>query len=97
MRLKIQPIYKYDFNLNQNQKFGLFKWIGNLIATLIYSSLCCSNEPLTVQLPGTQTRSFCYVSDMVSDIFVHFSCTTIQSKFVCWQVILTSVEGWWPY
>ncbi|KAK8514945.1 hypothetical protein V6N12_001110 [Hibiscus sabdariffa] len=23
------------------------------------------NEPLTVQLPGTQTRSFCYVSDML--------------------------------
>lgn len=27
--------------------------------------LICSGEPLTVQAPGTQTRSFCYVSDMV--------------------------------
>ncbi|KAG6398914.1 hypothetical protein SASPL_140385 [Salvia splendens] len=26
------------------------------------------DEPLTVQLPGTQTRSFCYVSDMVDGL-----------------------------
>ncbi|KAF8396761.1 hypothetical protein HHK36_018392 [Tetracentron sinense] len=28
----------------------------------------CSGEPLTVQAPGTQTRSFCYVSDMVDGL-----------------------------
>ncbi|XP_012847488.1 PREDICTED: UDP-glucuronic acid decarboxylase 6-like [Erythranthe guttata] len=28
----------------------------------------CRDEPLTVQLPGTQTRSFCYVSDMVDGL-----------------------------
>nr|CEG03941.1 unnamed protein product [Fusarium acuminatum CS5907] len=27
-----------------------------------------SGEPLTVQAPGTQTRSFCYVSDMVDGL-----------------------------
>lgn len=29
----------------------------------------CSGESLTVQAPGTQTRSFCYVSDMVCEIY----------------------------
>lgn len=29
-----------------------------------------SGEPLTVQAPGTQTRSFCYVSDMVCKSFL---------------------------
>lgn len=36
----------------------------------------CSNEPLTVQAPGTQTRSFCYVSDLVSK--------------VCWKMFVKS-------
>lgn len=35
----------------------------------------CSGEPLTVQAPGTQTRSFCYVSDMVRILFLHFCLT----------------------
>ena len=39
--------------------------------TLFYTTTTCSDEPLTVQLPGTQTRSFCYVSDMVR---FHSSC-----------------------
>ena len=28
---------------------------------------------MTVQAPGTQTRSFCYVSDMVSFCILHLS------------------------
>jgi hypothetical protein len=34
-----------------------------------------SGEPLTVQMPGTQTRSFCYVADMV--------CLPLHSQLVC--------------
>lgn len=30
------------------------------------SVLLCRGEEMTVQLPGTQTRSFCYVADLVS-------------------------------
>jgi len=30
--------------------------------------MCCRGEALTVQKPGTQTRSFCYVSDMVDGL-----------------------------
>ncbi|GJV09739.1 UDP-glucuronic acid decarboxylase 6-like protein isoform X2 [Tanacetum coccineum] len=36
---------------------------GRLISNFIAQAIC--NEPLTVQSPGTQTRSFCYVSDML--------------------------------
>lgn len=36
---------------------------------MTYVVYLSSGEPLTVQSPGTQTRSFCYVSDMVCDIF----------------------------
>ncbi|KAG6431661.1 hypothetical protein SASPL_109743 [Salvia splendens] len=36
--------------------------VNNFIAQAI------RDEPLTVQLPGTQTRSFCYVSDMVDGL-----------------------------
>lgn len=37
-----------------------------LSTKLLFTITLCSSEPLTVQAPGTQTRSFCYVSDMVS-------------------------------
>lgn len=36
---------------------------GRVVSNFIAQAL--RNEPLTVQSPGTQTRSFCYVSDMV--------------------------------
>ena len=39
---------------------------GRVVSNFIAQAL--RNEPLTVQLPGTQTRSFCYVSDMVDGL-----------------------------
>ncbi|KAJ8439895.1 hypothetical protein Cgig2_003961 [Carnegiea gigantea] len=36
---------------------------GRVVSNFIAQAL--RNEPLTVQAPGTQTRSFCYVADMV--------------------------------
>ena len=36
---------------------------GRVVSNFI--ALALRGEPLTVQKPGTQTRSFCYVSDMV--------------------------------
>ncbi|KAG5118556.1 hypothetical protein JHK82_032976 [Glycine max] len=49
--------------------------VSNFIAQAIrcpsflsQSLVCFSGEPLTVQSPGTQTRSFCYVSDLVDGL-----------------------------
>ncbi|XP_020689222.2 UDP-glucuronic acid decarboxylase 5-like [Dendrobium catenatum] len=39
---------------------------GRVVSNFIAQAL--RGEPLTVQLPGTQTRSFCYVSDMVDGL-----------------------------
>uniref|UniRef100_A0A3Q7IYT7 UDP-glucuronate decarboxylase n=1 Tax=Solanum lycopersicum TaxID=4081 RepID=A0A3Q7IYT7_SOLLC len=39
---------------------------GRVVSNFIAQSL--RDEPLTVQAPGTQTRSFCYVSDMVDGL-----------------------------
>ncbi|XWS74992.1 hypothetical protein CRYUN_Cryun01aG0046700 [Craigia yunnanensis] len=39
---------------------------GRVVSNFIAQAI--RNEPLTVQLPGTQTRSFCYVSDMVDGL-----------------------------
>ncbi|ERN07773.1 hypothetical protein AMTRI_Chr08g204590 [Amborella trichopoda] len=39
---------------------------GRVVSNFIAQAL--RNEPLTVQSPGTQTRSFCYVSDMVDGL-----------------------------
>jgi hypothetical protein len=48
--------------------------------------MCYSGEPLTVQLPGTQTRSFCYVSDMV-----YMKCClffVFLFAFQCWFMVV---------
>ncbi|KAG5607713.1 hypothetical protein H5410_029205 [Solanum commersonii] len=39
---------------------------GRVVSNFIAQAI--RDEPLTVQLPGTQTRSFCYVSDMVNGL-----------------------------
>ncbi|KAJ8434272.1 hypothetical protein Cgig2_009247 [Carnegiea gigantea] len=39
---------------------------GRVVSNFIAQAL--RDEPLTVQAPGTQTRSFCYVSDMVDGL-----------------------------
>ena len=39
---------------------------GRVVSNFIAQAL--RGEPLTVQKPGTQTRSFCYVSDMVDGL-----------------------------
>ncbi|KAK4396862.1 UDP-glucuronic acid decarboxylase 6 [Sesamum angolense] len=39
---------------------------GRVVSNFIAQAI--RDEPLTVQLPGTQTRSFCYVSDMVDGL-----------------------------
>ncbi|KAL0410432.1 UNVERIFIED_CONTAM: UDP-glucuronic acid decarboxylase 6 [Sesamum latifolium] len=39
---------------------------GRVVSNFIAQAI--RDEPLTVQLPGTQTRSFCYVSDMVEGL-----------------------------
>ncbi|XP_071689770.1 UDP-glucuronic acid decarboxylase 6-like [Rutidosis leptorrhynchoides] len=39
---------------------------GRVVSNFIAQAI--RNEPLTVQSPGTQTRSFCYVSDMVDGL-----------------------------
>ncbi|XP_073055022.1 UDP-glucuronic acid decarboxylase 6-like [Primulina eburnea] len=39
---------------------------GRVVSNFIAQAI--RNESLTVQLPGTQTRSFCYVSDMVDGL-----------------------------
>ncbi|PON51452.1 NAD(P)-binding domain containing protein [Trema orientale] len=39
---------------------------GRVVSNFIAQAL--RDEPLTVQLPGTQTRSFCFVSDMVDGL-----------------------------
>ncbi|RVW66002.1 UDP-glucuronic acid decarboxylase 6 [Vitis vinifera] len=39
---------------------------GRVVSNFIAQAL--RGEPLTVQAPGTQTRSFCYVSDMVDGL-----------------------------
>ncbi|KAM3739690.1 hypothetical protein ACB098_08G041200 [Castanea mollissima] len=47
-------------NLRQHEIDGLV--VSNFIAQAL------RGETLTIQLPGTQTRSFCYVSDMVDGL-----------------------------
>ncbi|CAN6565607.1 unnamed protein product [Malus baccata var. baccata] len=39
---------------------------GRVVSNFIAQAI--RNDPLTVQAPGTQTRSFCYVSDMVDGL-----------------------------
>ncbi len=45
---------------------------GRVIPTFIYQAL--SNKPLTVYGNGRQTRSFCYISDMVSGLYKMVKC-----------------------
>jgi len=40
---------------------------GRVVPNFVYQAL--NNKPITVYGRGTQTRSFCYVSDMISGIF----------------------------
>lgn len=63
--------------------------------------MCYSGEPLTVQVPGTQTRSFCYVSDMVYIILVSLLSVVILIQVLgvidydhiyAWNLL-----GWWTY
>jgi hypothetical protein len=49
--------------------------------------MCYSGEPLTVQLPGTQTRSFCYVSDMVYMKY-YLSFFVFLFAFQCWFMVV---------
>lgn len=44
-----------------------------------------SGEPLTVQSPGTQTRSFCYVSDLV--YISHIFLCIFESLTVMWLLL----------
>uniref|UniRef100_A0A804LUZ3 NAD-dependent epimerase/dehydratase domain-containing protein n=1 Tax=Zea mays TaxID=4577 RepID=A0A804LUZ3_MAIZE len=46
---------------------------GRVVSNFIAQAV--RGEPLTVQRPGTQTRSFCYVADMV--------CLPLHSQLVC--------------
>ena len=66
----------------------------------------CSGEALTVQAPGTQTRSFCYVSDMVCKIWHHFlfyclryDRTSIElgGTDLEFSFFVVNIEGRWPY
>jgi dTDP-glucose 4,6-dehydratase len=43
---------------------------GRVVSNFIVQAL--SNEPLTVYGDGLQTRSFCYVSDLIEGIYRHF-------------------------
>lgn len=40
---------------------------GRVVPTFIKQALC--NEPITIQGDGAQTRSFCYVSDLIEGIY----------------------------
>ncbi|KAL9322860.1 hypothetical protein ACSQ67_010913 [Phaseolus vulgaris] len=42
--------------------------VSNFIAQALRSIIDLLGEPLTVQCPGTQTRSFCYVTDLVDGL-----------------------------
>jgi len=62
------------------------------------ASYCCRDEPLTVQAPGTQTRSFCYVSDMVCKCFLITqrlqACKTIDHELIIGLFLIKSqVDG----
>jgi dTDP-glucose 4,6-dehydratase len=46
---------------------------GRIVPTLVHQALTC--KPLTVFGTGRQTRSFCYVSDMVEGLYRLASCT----------------------
>ncbi|KAI3778485.1 hypothetical protein L2E82_07821 [Cichorium intybus] len=48
---------------------------GRVVSTFIAQALC--DEPLTVQAPGTQTRSFYYVSDMVDGRGEHWTINIV--------------------
>lgn len=64
--------------------------------SLSYILYRCSDEPLTVQLPGTQTRSFCYVSDMVRSSFILFwlfNWKCIITDFDCIVFLGYKVDG----
>lgn len=60
----------------------------------------CSGEPLTVQAPGTQTRSFCYVSDMVYKNFPSAFCFFLSlwnmtNSLIVWlKLIYVFCEFW---
>ena len=60
----------------------------SVIRHFAQSLVCFSGEPLTVQSPGTQTRSFCYVSDLVYISFASlFHWVTVSIWFI-WHVYL---------
>jgi UDP-glucuronate decarboxylase len=46
---------------------------GRVVSNFIVQAL--RNEPITIQGDGTQTRSFCYVSDLVSGLIALFDST----------------------
>ncbi len=45
---------------------------GRVVPTLIYQAL--TNQPMTIYGSGRQTRSFCYVSDMIRGLFKMIDC-----------------------
>lgn len=58
----------------------------------------CSDEPLTVQAPGSQTRSFCFVSDMVRNCPLRFGDyrffdVSFRAKDNCFVNIVNCMSG----
>jgi dTDP-glucose 4,6-dehydratase len=51
---------------------------GRVVSNFIVQAL--RGEPLTLYGDGSQTRSFCYVSDLVEGIFRLLTCSSVSSK-----------------
>jgi len=64
---------KYQLNIRIARIFNTYgpkmeKYDGRVISNFIIQSL--TNQPITVYGDGRQTRSFCYISDMIKGLFL---------------------------
>ena len=67
---------------------------GRVVSNFIVQAL--NNEPITIYGDGEQTRSFCYVDDMI-DAFVRLmNSPTRSSARSTWAIRANSPSGNWP-
>lgn len=83
--LTMEYFRKYGINVRIARIFNTYgpnmeKDDGRVVSNFIMQSL--TNKPITVYGDGTQTRSFCFVSDMVSGLYSLATTKNIASEII---------------
>jgi len=76
---------KYNLNIRIARIFNTYgpnmeKEDGRVVSNFIYQAL--TNKPITIYGKGTQTRSFCYVSDMTKALYLLATTPNIRGEII---------------